>query len=157
MASNYTENYGLCQWEATDQVLREEFNQDNKKVDAALRELTEKDVSLEEKNTLLEAALSKCGNCRMYTTTYTGQGGSVAKQSIAFPWLPLVVIIMGADGYTMITTPEQKMIFVNPSSVYDFPATWTGNTLSWETKNYGANRMNELNMLYRVVAFGMTV
>ena len=22
MASNYTENYGLCQWEATDHVLR---------------------------------------------------------------------------------------------------------------------------------------
>ena len=39
MASNYTENYGLCQWEATDQVLREEFNQDNEKIDAALGEL----------------------------------------------------------------------------------------------------------------------
>lgn len=39
MASNYTENYGLCQWEATDQVLREEFNQDNSKVDEALFQL----------------------------------------------------------------------------------------------------------------------
>ena len=39
MASNYTENYGLCQWEATDQVLREEFNQDNAKVDEALSQL----------------------------------------------------------------------------------------------------------------------
>ena len=39
MASNYTENYGLCQWEAADQVLREEFNQDNAKVDEALQEL----------------------------------------------------------------------------------------------------------------------
>lgn len=37
MASNYTENYGLCQWEATDQVLREEFNQDNVKVDSLLK------------------------------------------------------------------------------------------------------------------------
>ena len=39
MASNYTENYGLCQWEATDQVLREEFNEGNRKVDEALKEL----------------------------------------------------------------------------------------------------------------------
>ena len=39
MASNYTENYGLCQWEATDQVLREEFNQDNVRIDAALESL----------------------------------------------------------------------------------------------------------------------
>lgn len=39
MASNYTEHYGLCQWEATDQVLREEFNEGNRKVDEALKEL----------------------------------------------------------------------------------------------------------------------
>ena len=36
MASNYTENYGLCQWEATDQVLRTEFNEDHAKIDAVL-------------------------------------------------------------------------------------------------------------------------
>lgn len=37
MASNYTENYGLCQWEATDGVLRTDFNEDNTKIDAALK------------------------------------------------------------------------------------------------------------------------
>ena len=42
MAINYTEHYGLCQWEATDQVLREEFNEDNAKVDAVLSNLDEK-------------------------------------------------------------------------------------------------------------------
>ena len=36
MASNYTENYGLCQWEAMDSFVRTEFNQDNAKIDAAL-------------------------------------------------------------------------------------------------------------------------
>ena len=36
MAANYTANYNLCQWEATDQVLRTDFNQDNAKIDAAL-------------------------------------------------------------------------------------------------------------------------
>ena len=36
MASNYTENYGLCQWEATDSFVRTEFNQDNARIDAAL-------------------------------------------------------------------------------------------------------------------------
>ena len=39
MASNYTQNYGLCQWEATDQVLRTDFNQDNQKIDAAIKDL----------------------------------------------------------------------------------------------------------------------
>lgn len=36
MASNYTENYGLCQWEATDAVLHTDFNGDNQKIDMAL-------------------------------------------------------------------------------------------------------------------------
>ena len=36
MATNYTTNYGLCQWEPEDNFLREEFNQDNAKIDAAL-------------------------------------------------------------------------------------------------------------------------
>ena len=36
MASNQTSYYGLNQWEATDQVLRTEFNADNQKIDAAL-------------------------------------------------------------------------------------------------------------------------
>jgi len=40
MASNYTPNYSLCQWEADDQVLRTEFNADNAKIDAALKSLS---------------------------------------------------------------------------------------------------------------------
>lgn len=39
MAANYTANYNLCQWEATDQVQRTDFNQDNAKIDAALGDL----------------------------------------------------------------------------------------------------------------------
>ena len=49
MASNYTENYGLCQWEATDQVLRTEFNEGNAKVDEALKELA--DAAINEAST----------------------------------------------------------------------------------------------------------
>ena len=41
MATNYTTNYGLCQWEPTDAVQRVEFNQDNAKVDAALKSLSD--------------------------------------------------------------------------------------------------------------------
>ena len=47
MASNYTENYGLCQWEATDQVMRKEFNKDNIKIDETLKALTDRDADLE--------------------------------------------------------------------------------------------------------------
>ena len=41
MASNYTTNYQLNQWEPADAVQRVEFNQDNAKVDAALKALSD--------------------------------------------------------------------------------------------------------------------
>lgn len=41
MASNYTEHYGLCQWEATDQVLRTDFNEDNAKLEEVLAKFAE--------------------------------------------------------------------------------------------------------------------
>ena len=36
LASKHTEHYGLNQWEANDQVLHSDFNEDNAKIDAAL-------------------------------------------------------------------------------------------------------------------------
>ena len=51
MASNYTTNFGLCQWAATDQVKRTEFNADNAKIDAALAK-----------------------TCQPYIISYTGDG-----------------------------------------------------------------------------------
>ena len=39
MASGQTKHYGLNQWQAGDHVLREEFNEDNAKIDAALAQV----------------------------------------------------------------------------------------------------------------------
>ena len=44
MATNYTTNYDLCQWEPTDAVQRLEFNADNAKLDAALKALSDQVV-----------------------------------------------------------------------------------------------------------------
>ena len=45
MASGYTTNYGLCQWQPEDKFLREEFNQNNEKIDAALKAAEEAAVA----------------------------------------------------------------------------------------------------------------
>lgn len=47
MASGYTSNYSLCQWQGEDKFLREEFNQDNEKLDAALKALSQGAEGLE--------------------------------------------------------------------------------------------------------------
>ena len=62
MASNYTTNYQLNQWEPTDAVQRVEFNQDNAKVDAALKSLSEQVVQKANQsalNTLISAVNQK--------------------------------------------------------------------------------------------------
>lgn len=60
MASNQTSNYGLNQWEATDQVLRTDFNEDNAKLEAALAALEENKVSY----TFLTVISSEVGSLR---------------------------------------------------------------------------------------------
>ena len=45
MASNQTANYGLNQWEATDKVMREDFNADNRKIEEALAKLQKEKAS----------------------------------------------------------------------------------------------------------------
>jgi hypothetical protein len=51
MSTNHTPYLGLCQWEPTDPVIREDFNADNQKIDAALSEVPLvklKDITTEE-------------------------------------------------------------------------------------------------------------
>ena len=62
MATNYTTNYDLCQWESTDQVLRTDFNADNAKIDTALKSLSDQVVQKADQsalNTLISAVNQK--------------------------------------------------------------------------------------------------
>ena len=62
MATNYTTNYDLCQWEPTDAVQRVEFNADNAKLDAALKALSDQIIQKANQsavNTLVTAVNQK--------------------------------------------------------------------------------------------------
>ena len=74
-STNYTELLGLCQWEAQDPVLREDFNADNRKIEAAIQ------------------------RNRPVTGTYTGSGINNS-QEISLGFRPAVVIIMPHGGKT---------------------------------------------------------
>ena len=67
MATNHTTHYQLNQWEAADQVLRTDFNQDNQKIDAAL-------AGLDGRTEVLESAVSRCGNCIVVHGSDIGNG-----------------------------------------------------------------------------------
>ena len=74
MSTNHTPNFNLCQWEATDKVLRSDFNADNQKIDAALSALP-----------------------RLILGTYTGDGK--ANQFISLERTPKAVLSMQSNGY----------------------------------------------------------
>ena len=89
MASNYTENYGLCQWEAGDSFVRTEFNQDNARIDAALKDLEDTKAEQAALSSLSATVSGKASQssvnslsgeialkCRVKAGTYTGNGAA---------------------------------------------------------------------------------
>ena len=109
MASNYTSNYGLCQWEANDKVLRSEFNGDNAKIDAAISAVDSRvdgKASTSALNSLKNTVsslsttvsgqgntLGKKGNCQVAVTSYTGNGQNTRTHT--FPKKPVMFFIIG--------------------------------------------------------------
>ena len=151
MSTNHTTNYNLNQWLATDQVKRTEFNEDNTKIDAALKANAD-DIAA------LETAVENKGNCTVWTTSYVGNGqcGAAAPTSITFPKQPLYCIVSGSTGRMGFFQRGQtastgiKIDFNEPC--YWLSVTWSGNTLSW----WGATvweQLNDSGSTYFVLAF----
>ncbi|EGJ46027.1 hypothetical protein HMPREF0866_02181 [Ruminococcaceae bacterium D16] len=138
MASNYTENYGLCQWEATDQVLREDFNRDNAKIDAAI---------------------AARGNCYITAGTYVGTGESRNEHpnTIITGFAPLLVIISGGS-YTAAFNRDNPSINTYAGSRGEPQiVTWLENGVSWYVDSgtgSPSQQMNEEGVTYYYVALG---
>ena len=143
MASNYTENYNLCQWEATDQVLRTEFNEDNTKIDAVL--------------TSIQTILNGKGNCQMWTTTYKGTGGygTNSFNYLTFPARPLMVGIFNTTGPEyMFLTYGMGAAYVQSIPLVRNQVQWEENTVRWCLHDISdaLGQMNAGGYIYRVVA-----
>ena len=111
MASNYTTNYNLCQWEPTDAVQRVDFNTDNAKLDAALAAKAEaaalnsltqtvnQKASQSAINTLNTTVQQIQANLTKLTFgTYTGNG--TASRTISLGFTPKAVLVLSAFGGT---------------------------------------------------------
>ena len=91
---NRTSNYNLCQWEETDRVRRTDFNEDNAKIDAAVKAVDRRVDGLEASKadkTALAAVEGKIS--RIVTGTYAGTGGSSGVRRISLPGRPKLVLI----------------------------------------------------------------
>ena len=163
MASNYTEHYDLCQWEATDQVQRTEFNADNAKIDAALDALAGQVAEKADGDDLAAlsetvaghtAALAQKGNCQVYTTAYTGTG--TVSRTFSFPKLPLLVIIGGPAIYLVAVRGITALLSTENGESNNLTGTWSGTalTVAYNGSWGGGDRRacNASGSSYRIVA-----
>lgn len=125
MASNRTEHYDLCQWEATDQVLRTDFNEDNAKVDAALQGAADLAQAAQ---TLAEAAYSP-ENSPFAVGSYTGDG--TAKRKIELGFTPQAVLVLRYDNFPNVDGCYMGGLAVEGCNACIFPEgskTWVSGT-----------------------------
>ena len=133
MSTNHTTNYDLCQWEATDQVLRTDFNEDNARIDAALESL--------------KTAISLRGNCKVLYGSYKGNNkfGSLNPTSLTFSSQPLLVIIFdtGFGGYMFLPYGAENtfMHYFDNAGIQDIHVAWSDKTVSW----WGNNTLSQAN------------
>lgn len=135
-----TEHYQLNLWDAEDAILREDFNADNEKIEAALADIVA--------NGLKIATGSYVGTGR-YNNTYT---------SLTFPFAPKLLIVQNSTNadYRMIypVGAESTLVYNRGDSTYPVRPVVTGNTIKW-LSTYGSQyQLNTENQTYYWVALG---
>ena len=146
MPSNQTPNYKLSQWEKSDRIQMEDFNADNAKLDAALKAETDA-------RTTLADQVAKCGNCKIYTTTYTGKnGGADNPVTITFPGKPVIVFATHSSGYVRMWAVRGMTsgLGLNDTRAALEYITWSGNSVSWYLSGTNAHHMDESGTFYVV-------
>ena len=110
MASGKTEHLGLSQWSADDRIAREDFNADNRIIDAALAGL---------------------GGLRVGTGTYTGNG-QAEPLSLTFDGRPLVVLIAGYDSSLLLMARNAYQgIVLRGSTPLSVGVEWSADGARW--------------------------
>ena len=121
MFLNQTTNYGLTQWEATDRILMEDFNSDNKKVDTAL-------TGLDGRTEVLESAVQGFGNCQIQVMSYQGDGAT--SRTFTFSGVPRLVIFLSYNSHMTAISNYSRAWGHFGGTTVSATATWNGNCLT---------------------------
>ena len=146
MATNHTQNFNLNQWLATDAVLRSDFNADNQKIDAALKNMP-----------------------RFVSGSYTGNGltGEENPRKLTFTFTPILVVITADNTEGVVP----GAVFIRGQALSNGMGTeiayatslqlhlsWTDSSVSWysaATENYiPEKQLNKDGQINRYFALG---
>lgn len=116
-----TNNYGLNQWEMTDRIRMEDFNQDNQKIETALEEV------------------KQLCNCQVYLHTYTGTGTN-GPLTFTFPHKPMCILILSTDTIAVATRAHSHGFCFYNNNYKAFPSTsFSDRTVVYATGGWNAN------------------
>lgn len=150
-----TAQFGLNQWERTDRVLMDDFNNDNQKIDAALAEEGAAREALAGTVAAQAAAMSKLGNCKIYTTSYVGNGGygSGRPTQITMPEQILLLMISASKERSGFVAWGGKMWVFHWGGSKDCTTSFSngGKTVSWYVDS-APDQLNESGVTYYVTA-----
>ena len=180
MASNHTEHFSLNQWQADDQVLRTDFNEDNAKIDSALKDLAAAQAEKADQTALdalaaevakkattaaLEAVRAAVPKIAVGTYTGTGTYGDSKPCTLDLtqtigrePQLVLVRRQTDPSGRTKCLTLIRGAAAAcyNAHDILSDTTnriTWTGKRVSWYGESASV-QMNESGFLYIYLAIG---
>ena len=148
-----TTNYQLPKWEKTDRVQMKDFNDMTATLDTALKANADTAAAA-------SAAVALCGNCKIETSTYTGNGkyGSANPVTLTFPKRPMTVVVFGSRALLLITdkssaTPDILTFYNSNATFQKVNAGWNGGTLSFFNMNSADYQANIKDVVYQVIAF----
>ena len=144
MASNYTENLNLCQWAAEDPVLREDFNADNQKLEAAylaLRSAPNCVTGSYIGGTNSDTVTVDVGFRPSFLVIFADRSNVTGSQYVTEE----TILLAAANCYAII--PKDDHINVFPSNIF------TENGFSFASNGSDALSMNAAGVPYYYAAF----
>ena len=149
----YTSNYGLSQYEATDRVTRTAFNSDNAKLDAALKSAA--DAAANAQTTADSAAGAAASAARLVFGTYTGNGlyGPDNPNRIQLGFQPRALLVYGrgetnSDIIMMFAPHVQARTYAGTIN----NVTWLSDGVEWFNRNAYQSQFNYSNHSYSYIA-----
>ena len=158
-----TANYALPDWEKSDFIKMDDFNDAFGKLDAALK--ANADAASGAASAAVVTALAQdvgAGgkNCRIAWGSYTGDGkyGSANPNSLTFDFKPAMVFI-GSDNESYLSGGQMIWPLTLGSAVAggSVRVTWSGHSVSWytlETTNPHIYQSNRSGYVYHYLAIG---
>lgn len=136
-----TQNLNLPQWEKTDRIMMDDFNDAMSKIDAAVNAVSEATV----------------GSIKITAGTYTGDGnvGMSAPNSLTFARKPDLLIISGSWlilDFTAFPTVGCSLNVADGGETKTILTTWNGNTVSWYSGYSVDAQCNKSGMTYHYYA-----